>query len=183
MTIPVDSKDEVEPEATLIRRAIEGDHRAFAALVEPLRAPVWRFLCRFLADQALAEDVTQETFLRVYTRLRSFGGRAKFSTWVFQIARNAAVDADRARRRRHSLVERVAPVSSGWVAGGEWKIELNEALSSLPVRLRETFVLVEVVGLDYRETGAVLGIPAGTVKSRMFHARRQLVDWMNADEM
>ncbi len=173
----------MEPEAILIKRALEGDHQAFAALVGPLRAPVWRFLCRFLADQALAEDVTQETFVRVYTRLRSFGGRAKFSTWVFQIARNAAIDADRARRRRHSLVERVTQGVSGSVTGAESRIELDAALLSLPAKLRETFVLVEVVGLDYRETGAVLGIPAGTVKSRMFHARRQLVDWMNADEM
>lgn len=169
----------MEAEAHLIERAVGGDQRAFAELVEPLRTPVWRFLCRYLGDQALAEDVVQETFLRVYTRLGSFRGRSKFSTWVFQVARNAAIDADRARKRRTRLAETVAARTSPGSDGGQWEIEIEAALASLSPKLRQVFVLVEVVGLGYREAAEVVGVPEGTIKSRMYLAREGLVRWMS----
>jgi RNA polymerase sigma-70 factor (ECF subfamily) len=173
----------VEPEPALIERAIGGDHQAFAALVEPLRMPVWRFLCRYLSDQALAEDVTQDTFLRVYTRMGSFRGGSRFSTWVFQIARNAAIDADRSRRRRAKLAQAVTVGALNVSAAPDLEVEIDHALSSLSPKLRQVFVLVEVVGLSYRETSEVLGVAEGTVKSRMFLARERLTEWIRRDEM
>lgn len=178
------AKDGVEPDKALIERAVGGDHLAFAALVEPLRVPVWRFLCRYLSDQALAEDVVQDTFIRVYTRMGSFRGGSKFSTWVFQIARNAAIDADRSRRRRSRLDQAVAATDRPKVsAAPDWEVEMDHALSSLSPKLRQAFVLVEVVGLSYRETSAVLGVAEGTVKSRMFLAREKLTEWIRQDEV
>ncbi len=173
----------MEPETALIERAIDGDQVAFAALVEPLRAPVWRFLCRYLPDEATAEDVTQDTFLRVYLRLGSFRGRSRFSTWVFQIARNAAIDADRSRRRRDRLpgvLSSFGPTATDPPTG---RLELDQAIASLSPKLRQVFVLVEVVGLSYRETADVVGTPEGTVKSRMFLAREALTKWLANDEM
>jgi RNA polymerase sigma-70 factor, ECF subfamily len=169
-----------EPDPQVIRAAADGDLSAFEAIVRAYQAHVWRFLRHLLADPALAEDVTQETFLRIHRRLRSFAFRSKFSTWVFQIARNAGIDALRARERRARLLravpeQRAAPDHAG-------NVEVGLMVASLPVRLREAFALVEVFGLTYREAGEALGVPEGTVKSRVFHARRQLVEWLAGAE-
>jgi RNA polymerase sigma-70 factor, ECF subfamily len=169
-----------EPDPHVIRAAADGDLAAFEVIVRAYQAHVWRFLRHLLADPALAEDVTQDTFLRVHRRLRSFQFRSKFSTWVFQIARNAGIDALRARERRSRLLralpeQRPAPDPAGGVEAGL-------AVASLPVRLRESFALVEVFGLTYREAGEALRVPEGTVKSRVFHARRRLVAWLEAAE-
>ena len=170
-----------EPEPALIRDAAAGDLAAFEQLVRAYQQHVWRFLRRLLGDPTVAEDVTQETFLRVFRRLSTFTFEAKFSTWVFQIARNAGIDELRSRQRRTRL-ESVAPPRRPSAAPPEARAEIEAALASLPVDLREAVVLVEVVGLRYHEVARVLGIPEGTVKSRMFSARSRLHRWSTADE-
>ncbi len=170
-----------EPEPALIRDAAAGDLAAFEQLVRAYQQHVWRFLRRLLGDPTVAEDVTQETFLRVFRRLSTFTFEAKFSTWVFQIARNAGIDELRSRQRRTRL-ESVAPPRRRSAASPEARAEIEAALASLPVDLREAVVLVEVVGLRYHEVARVLGVPEGTVKSRMFSARSRLHRWSTADE-
>ena len=170
-----------EPEPALIRAAAAGDLTAFEQLVRAYQQHVWRFLRRLLADAGAAEDVTQETFLRVFRRLPTFTFEAKFSTWVFQIARNAGIDELRSRQRRTRLVS-VAPPPGPAAAPPEARAEIEAALASLPVDLREAVVLVEVLGLRYHEVARVLGVPEGTVKSRMFSARSRLYRWSTADE-
>lgn len=143
---------------------------------------VWRFLRHLLGDSALAEDVTQETFIRIYRKLDTFRSRSKFSTWVFSVARNAGIDALRSRQRRDHLFTAIAQTTRESVSGTELGLEIESALHSLGPKLREAFVLIEAVGLTYREASGALGVPEGTVKSRVFHAREQLVSWMNAGE-
>jgi RNA polymerase sigma-70 factor (ECF subfamily) len=169
-----------EPEPALIRAAAAGDQKAFAELVRAYQAQVWRFLRHLLGDPALAEDVTQETFIRVFLKLRTFHFRSKFSTWVFSVARNAGIDAIRSRNRRSRLAEGLVPLTptSG---GADRSLEVEMAVATLSPKLREAFLLVEVVGLRYREAAAALRVPEGTVKSRVFHARSQLIAWMRAD--
>lgn len=169
-----------EPDPQTVRAAAAGDLAAFEALVRAYQAHVWRFLCHLLRDAALAEDVAQETFLRIHRRLRSFRHRSKFSTWVFAIARNAGLDALRARERRARLAGQVAPAAPAPDASG--RVEVDAAVASLPHDLREAFVLVEVLGLTYRQAGEAADAPEGTMKSRVFRARQQLVDWMRAGE-
>jgi RNA polymerase sigma factor (sigma-70 family) len=169
-----------EPDPQVIRAAARGDLDAFSELVRTHQAVVWRFLRHLVRDPALAEDLTQETFLRVYRRLASFRFRSRFSTWLLQIARNVGIDALRSRDRGRALLQAL-PVPAT-VGDPSAAYELSAAVGSLNLRLREVFVLVEVLGLSYREAGAALGIPEGTVKSRMFHARRQLVAWLAASE-
>lgn len=164
-----------EPDPELIRAAANGDQAAFATLVRAYQALVWRFLCRLLRDRALAEDVTQETFIRVFIKLPSFEFRSKFSTWVFAVARNAGIDAIRARSRADRLAQRVARDSSPVVASPPAQVDLEMAIAALPARLQEAFLLVEIVGLRYEETAEVLRVPVGTVKSRLHHARKALV--------
>ncbi len=164
-----------EPDPQVIRSASAGDRRAFEAIVRAYQPHVWRFLRHQLGDGALAEDVAQETFLRLYQRLPTFAFRSRFSTWVFQVARNAGIDALRGRMRRQRLAEAASrpPTPTGPEVG----VELRAALASLTPKLRESILLVEVLGLTYRECGAVLGVPEGTVKSRVFDARQRLIAW------
>jgi RNA polymerase sigma-70 factor, ECF subfamily len=170
-----------EPEPALIRAAAAGDLEAFERLVRLYQEPVWRFLRRLLGDAGMAEDVAQETFLRVFRRLPTFTFEARFSTWVFQIARNAGVDELRSRSRRIRLAS-LAPPAAPTVGMPEARAEIDAALASLPVELREAILLIEVLGLRYHEVARVLGVPVGTVKSRVFSARSRLHRWSTADE-
>jgi RNA polymerase sigma-70 factor (ECF subfamily) len=171
-----------ETDPALIRAAAAGDVEAFAELVRSLQQQVWRFLRRMLGDDALAEDVTQETFVRVYTKISSFTFEARFTTWVFQIAHNAGIDELRKRQRRDRLPELLGRRTPSVRSGPDVGVELQLALDTLPEDQRAALLLVEVFGLRYREAAVVLGIPAGTVKSRVFNARTRLHTWANADE-
>lgn len=171
-----------EPDPELIRAASAGDTAAFEELVRAYQAHIWRFLRHFLGDPDLAEDITQETFVRVYRKLGTFRFRSKFSTWVFQVARNAGIDALRARQRRERLLTAMEPRAPEVTSGGELRMEIETALQTLTPKLREAFVLIEAFGFTYREAGRTIGVPEGTVKSRVYHAREQLLSWMIAEE-
>lgn len=172
-----------EPDPELIRAAAAGDVEAFETLVRAYQSHVWRFLRHLLSDPALAEDVTQETFVRVFRRIHTFRFDAKFSSWVFQVARNAGIDALRSRQRRDRLAGVMQTSTAAAFAGpDEISVEISSAIQSLRPKLREAFVLVEALGLTYREAGLAIGVPEGTVKSRVFRARRELLAWMRAGE-
>lgn len=169
-----------EPDPKVVRAAAAGDVTAFADLVRTSQAHVWRFARHLLGDDDLAADVTQETFVRVHRHLAHFRYEARFSTWLLRIARNAAVDEQRRRAQRQRLTEalpspRLAPDAS-------LGTEVRTAMASLPPSLREAFVLVEVFGQRYQDAAAVLGVPVGTVKSRVHRARVELVRWFAADD-
>ncbi len=169
-----------EPDPKVVRAAAAGDEAAFTALMRSAQPHVWRFLRHLLGDEELAADVSQETFVRAYRALGRFRYQARFSTWLFQIARNAAVDERRRGARRQRLqaaVGRPRPAADASLG-----TELRAAMASLSPRLREAFVLVEVFGLPYQDTAEVLGVPTGTVKSRVFRARLELVHWFDEGE-
>jgi RNA polymerase sigma-70 factor (ECF subfamily) len=165
-----------EPEPDVVRAAAAGDGRAVEELIRAYQAPVWRFLRHLLGDDALAEDVAQEAFVRMYRRLPTFAYRSKFSTWLFQIARNAGLDAVRGRTRHLRLIASAPPPPPGQDPAAT--AEISSAVASLTPKLREALLLVEVLGLTYREVATVLGTPEGTVKSRVAAAREQLFRWM-----
>lgn len=171
-----------EPDPDVIRAAAAGDTAAFEELVRTYQAYVWRFLRHLLSDPELAQDITQETFVRVYRRLGTFRFDSKFSTWVFQVARNAGIDALRSRQRRDRLNSVLQTRHRASQPGGELAVEIQSALISLKPKLREAFVMIEALGLSYREASVALGVPEGTVKSRVFKARRHLMRWMRAGE-
>jgi RNA polymerase sigma-70 factor, ECF subfamily len=175
-----------ETDPAVIRAAMAGDLSAFEQIVRLHQQSVWRFLRRLLGDAATAEDITQETFLRVHRRLPDYAFRSSFTAWVFRIAHNAGVDELRARARRDRLVPALAaspstaPATTG--RAGEARVELEAALATLPVDLREALLLIEVLGLRYAEAATVLSVPVGTVKSRVFTARMRMAAWARADE-
>jgi RNA polymerase sigma-70 factor, ECF subfamily len=170
-----------ETDPVLIRAAMAGDVGAFEQIVRLHQQSVWRYLRRLLGDPAAAEDVAQETFLRVYRRLPTYAFRSRFSTWVFQIARNAGLDELRSRARAERTRRAVRPAAPS-ADGPAARVELDAALASLPVDQRDALLLVEVLGLRYAEAAVVLAVPVGTVKSRVFGARVRLAAWACAGQ-
>ena len=175
-----------EPEPSTITAAAAGDTAAFVELVQLYQLPVWRFLTRLLNDPTLAEDITQDTFVRVHRGLAGFTGRSRFSTWVFGIARNAGLDTIRRQQRRPQIVGEVPAEMSTRAEVGA-RLEIEAALGSLPLRQREALLLVEVLGLTYREAASLAAVAEGTIKSRVYYARLHLHRWMQqgarADEL
>src|SRR5688500_4941570 len=134
---PGSGRDELvqEPDPVTIRAAGAGDLRALEALVRLYQEPVWRFLRHLLGDDQLAEDVAQETFLRVHRCLPTYRFECRFSTWVFAVARNAGIDALRVRRRQErNAALHPPPRSSPPVGLGA---EVSAALAGLTPKRRE----------------------------------------------
>lgn len=169
-----------DPDAATIRAAAAGDLAAFEEIVRSCQGPVFRYLHRFVGDPSLAEDLTQETFLRIFRKLDSYHHGSRFTTWAIQIARNAAIDAIRGQERRERLLG-VLPVprSAGPPGLGA---EIEAAVATLSPKLRDAVLLVEVAGFTYRDAAEALAVPVGTVKSRVFEAREQLAAWFDAGE-
>jgi RNA polymerase sigma-70 factor (ECF subfamily) len=157
---------------------------AFEDLVRAHQGDVYRLALHLVRDRETAEDVTQEAFVHAFRSLPRFRGTAKFSTWLYRIARNCAVDAIRKRDRRKRQEREVAEPEP--VADASLRAALGHAIDALPRDLREAFVVIEVFGLSYREAAAVLGVLPGTLKSRMHRTRRLLMNALGeerADEV
>jgi RNA polymerase sigma-70 factor (ECF subfamily) len=167
-----------DPDPRTLTRAREGDLGAFEDLVRQYQGDVWRFAYHFTRDRSLADDVTQEAFLRAFRFLRGFRGDSKFTSWLFRIARNCAMDQIKAR---NVYVERVTPIA-GTTTDPQARVELHAALDAVSAEHREPFMLVEVFGLSYQETADVLGVRVGTIKSRMHRARRAMMDALAVEE-
>jgi len=170
------SRDE---DAQLVEAIRRGDPDAFAELVRKYQHRVVGLARGLLPDRADAEDVAQEAFLRAYNGLRRFRGASQFRTWLFQIVLNTA----RTQRERQRARPEVMPAEDELeaVAGNDrleaaivMRDRVTRALAALPAELREAVVLRDVEGFDYREIADALGVPIGTVESRIFRGRRQL---------
>jgi RNA polymerase sigma-70 factor, ECF subfamily len=169
-----------EPDPQTVTRARAGDPRAFERLVRAHQADVYRLALHLVRDPETAEDVTQEAFLLAYRSLGRFRGQSKFSTWLYRITRNCAVDAIRRRERRRRLERQSAPET--FVPDPSLRAALAAAIDNLPPELREAFVVIEVFGLPYAEAARVLGVLPGTLKSRMHRSRKLLIGWLQEEE-
>jgi len=181
----------------LVRKAKEGDDEAFGMLVEQYQDKIYGYVSRMLHDPEEAEDVAQEVFIRAYQNLAGFRGAASFSTWLYRIATNLAIDAARARKRRWSdtfsldepvetdegeMNRQLSADTRGTVSEAEsFHLQriVAEAIAQLSTKLRTVITLYDIEGLSYKETAEVLGCPVGTVKSRLFNARNQLRDTLD----
>jgi RNA polymerase sigma-70 factor (ECF subfamily) len=169
----------------------DGDVRAFELLVSRHRRPVFNFILRFVRDTTQAEDATQETFLRLVKSADAYERQAKFTTWLYTIARNLCVDASRRAKHRRAasldapIVEDDSATLLDLVPDGGLAVDrqaqsrelgqrLRQALASLPDEQREIFLLREVADLPFNEIAMVVGCPENTVKSRMRYALEKL---------
>jgi RNA polymerase sigma-70 factor, ECF subfamily len=161
-------------EAALVRAARNGDREAFMQLVRVHQAGVRAFAHGLLGDRVAAEDISQETFLRAWRGLSAFRGESAFATWLYAIARRAALDEVRRPTLQTVSAEQVTQ-QADWRAGDPaLRSDLERALQALATAQREAFLLVVVLGLSYQEAGGMTGCPAGTVASRVFRARTRL---------
>lgn len=171
-------------ETLLLRRARAGDRDAFARLVHRHREAVYRAAYWILSDREDALDATQEAFLRAYRYLGSFDGRSSFATWLRRIATNAALDRRERRRRERESTQGLPEedlLGDGRGEGAEERVEreerrrlVREAIEALPPAQRAAVLLRDVEGRSYAEISAALGIPRGTVMSRLYYGRQNL---------
>jgi RNA polymerase sigma-70 factor (ECF subfamily) len=164
-----------EPTTRLALAAGAGDPVAMDALVRATQADVWR-CCAHLVSQDAADDLTQETYLRVVRALRSFRGDSSGRTFVLAIARRACADEIRKRTRRRGLTERLRQRYPAGVHDPGATTALDELVADLDPDRRAAFVLTQLIGLSYEEAATVCDCAVGTIRSRVSRARQQLID-------
>ncbi len=169
----------MEPDAALAVRAAAGDRDAFGALVERHQAAVRRLTRAVTGDAHDADDAAQDAFLSALDRIETYDASRPFGPWLMRIATNASIDLVRRRavRRTDALDERAptrGPSPASDAEAAEIRAKLEAALVQLPERQRVAVTLFDVEGYSHAEIAAVLGIPEGTVRSDVFHARRTL---------
>ena len=169
-----------QPDPGVLRKAHRGDERAFSLILRAYETPVFNYVLRLVGgDRALAEDLTQEVFLRVYQGLPKFSLRSKFTTWLFQVTKNRVLDELRASERRpRALValDDIAPleVLDQPVERLEEIDALWRAVENLSTDLKMALLLRDVVGLSYTEIADALEVTLATVKWRIYKAREEV---------
>ena len=168
-----------ESDAQLVRRSKTGDRAAFGILVERHAGMVRRLTRAVLRHEEDGDDAAQDAFLSAWRALEQFDERQALAPWLARIALNAARDLRRRRRVRRAdslqdLGASAEPAVHAPVGDVILAAKLNEALTRLPERQRLALLLFEVDGYAHAEIGEMLGIPEGTARSDVFHARRKL---------
>jgi RNA polymerase sigma-70 factor, ECF subfamily len=166
-------------DAQLLARVAEGDHQAFTAIMEAHQDRVFAVCVRILADRELALDATQDTFLTAFRKAHQFQGNSAVGTWLYRIAVNTCYDILRRAKRRPTdpLPEHLDFVDASAeqeVEAAAHRHEIQNALAKLPPEFRAAVVLSDIEGMALPEVALALGVPVGTVKSRVFRGRRLL---------
>jgi RNA polymerase sigma-70 factor (ECF subfamily) len=160
----------------LLRKAAAGDAQAFSQLADRHTEALFRLAYSLVGNQADAEDVLQEAFLGAYQGAKRFEGRSQVRTWLGQIVARQAAALRRSKRVRKTLP--LDPVASPPTEGGETQVDTREdlmqVLEQMTPEYREVIVLREFGNMAYEEIAAALGLPRGTVESRLFRARAEL---------
>ena len=176
---------------TLVAAAQAGDRAALDALLRRHYDRVHAVCRRIAGSTRDADDATQEAMISIVRGIGRFDGRSAFSTWIYRIATNAALDELRRRQRRPALhvvadegpdPEVVDPLAERRLEGVVDRLSIDDALAALPDDFRAAVVLRDVADLDYAEIAEVLGVPVGTVKSRIARGRGQLADLLGNQE-
>ena len=178
------------PDEVLLGAYRQGDSQAFETLLARYRAPLFTFLLRSARDRGRAEELYQDVWIKVIERCDEFRGDAKFSTWLYAIARNLSIDHQRKMKfRAHASLDAIQPTSgqpmgervaspgpstAQLALGGLVRERIARAVEGLPEEQREVFLLRQLQGLAFKEIAEVVGVPANTVKSRMRYALERL---------
>jgi RNA polymerase sigma-70 factor (ECF subfamily) len=166
----------------VVLRARRGDRAAFVRIVEEYQKPIFNYVLRMVGDRELAEEITQDVFLRVHQNLDRFSFRSKFTTWLYRIARNRALDAlrDDPRRPTTELVEDTVTVHDAPVERSETIDAIWQAVEDLPEELKTCLLLRDIAGLSYTEITEVADASLPTVKWRIFRARELVAQFVEA---
>ena len=185
-----------EQEAQIVQRVLQGDVNAFEKLVLEYEKSVYAITQRMTGNAEDAADMTQETFIKAYNSLSSFRGDSKFSVWLYRIATNVCLDFLRSRSRKPTVSLSVEDDDGEEVEldiadesqsperlleRGLTRDAVRRGLNALSPEYRQILLLREIQGLSYEEIADVLRIEVGTVKSRIFRARKRLCAFLLAD--
>jgi RNA polymerase sigma-70 factor (ECF subfamily) len=184
----------IDEDREAVRRVQDGETEAFEPLVEKYRRRIFRLAFGVLRDQEEAMDAAQEAFVKAFRALPKFKGNSAFYTWLFRITMNLALDRKRQRATRTRSMgtedvppeewERTAvstePDPADEATGAQRRERIARALETLSEHHRAIIILSDIEGLQYREIAEVLGIPMGTVMSRLHHARKRLREALGA---
>ena len=173
-------------DAELLNRAAAGDGAAFGTLMGRHEDRLFGLALRILGDRADALDATQEAFIAAFRQAGSFRGEASVGTWLYRIGINAAKDFVRKQRRWNAQddVDQLADESSSERSIDErvaTRLDLQEALASLPDEYREAVVMHDLGGIPYEEIAVITGVMIGTVKSRISRGRRRLAEFLEPE--
>src|SRR5918911_4051831 len=171
-------------DSELVVRSLAGREDGFEELVRRYQRPIVAYVYRMVGDYDAALDLAQEVFIKVYNSLARYSAEYKFSTWIYRIAHNAAIDHLRRGLARHEDLRRESdgveyerPLASGHPTPeqlserAERRAEIEEVVQALPPAYRELITLRHALDLSYDEIAEVTGLPLGTVKNRIFRAR------------
>ena len=174
-------------DSELVLFAISGRSDGFEELVRRYQRPMTSYVFRMLGDYDAALDVTQEVFIKVYNSLTRYSAEYKFSTWLYRIAHNAAVDhmrrnsvaaqsleAENADGSYQIQIESRNPSPEQDRERSEWRSQIDIVVKCLPVPYRDLILLRHARDLSYDEISEVTGLPLGTVKNRLFRAREMM---------
>ena len=185
-----------EQEAAVIQAVLDGDVNAYEALVKEYEKNEYNLALRMTGNSEDAADMAQEAFIKAYNSLTAFRGDSKFSVWLYRIVSNVCLDFLRSRSRKQTV-----SLSTENDDGEEVELDIADethspeqlldrsltrdavrrGLAALPPDHREILLLREIQGLSYEEIADVLGLEAGTVKSRIFRARKKLCSFLIKD--
>jgi RNA polymerase sigma-70 factor (ECF subfamily) len=177
--------DPVSPLDALIERCLAGDQAAWEEIVRLHRRKVFNIAYKFVGKHDLAEDLTQDIFLKLYRSLDTFDRRANFQTWLISVSRNLCIDHYRSVRKERETINRdvdastLTPVSRDRSAYSQLELRdrvqlLRAALDMLPDTLRTAVLMRDIQELTYQEIADKLHVPEGTVKSRINRGRTEL---------
>ena len=171
----------------LIAKAISGREDGFEELVRRYQRPITNYVFRMLNDYDASLDVTQEVFIKVYNSLSRYSSEYKFSTWLYRIAHNAAIDNIRRRSPNEQSIETENkdgayqlqiespnPTPEQERERSEWRTEIEAVVKCLPAVYRELILLRHAQDLSYDEIAEITNLPLGTVKNRLFRAREMM---------
>jgi len=167
----------------LVRECLGGDEHAFEILLLRYQGPVFNAVLRMVRHRDEATDLTQTAFLKAYEQLRHFDSQHKFFSWLYRIAINVAINHLKRHRRLEPLADEWAsPARSpeDALVESDLSVHVQDALMSLPYDYRAVLVLRHFEGCSYDEMARIVGVPEKTVKSRLFSARRQLKELLEA---
>jgi RNA polymerase sigma-70 factor, ECF subfamily len=163
-----------------VKRVAGGDKRALETLYSRYSSRTYKFLIRYTANRAAAEDLAHDVFLEVWKSACRFEGRSSVTTWILSIARYKALDARRKQRNftEQDLPGRAEPTPEAQAMDSSTGEYMRECLSKLSEEHREIVDLVYYHEMSVKEVGELLGIPEATVKTRMFYARKKLKEML-----
>ncbi len=176
-------------DSALIRQALTGDQKAFRRLRVKYYTPIFKLISRMIRNREEVEDLTQEAFIKAFTSLASFNEEYSFSTWLYKIATNNAIDHVRKRKPQTFSINKpieseesdysfelqdTEPEPDQELIAAQRKKMLDEAMDSLPAKYRQVILMRHVDEKEYQEIAKTLKLPLGTVKAHIFRARELL---------